>query len=334
LTAVFTVNPFTVAFTPGYTLTGLGFNVGFFVAPPAAPGVAPGVRPPPQFMLNLPLNMGALISGTAANVGLTFRDPASGLVVTPNLVSMPFAFNPITGITVAILNGTPNIVQGTGTQAQITVQNLYMRVVLQTQNFFTQDPRVGNIAFSVPRAPLRSSPTNRSSFSVNVVSPFNARSRVANFRFYRGGRSGQVLPGSFGPLELAPVGFSLQAAEATPTPVPTPSIPFVKDVAYAISIVTVDLSTENTEIVMGVDQAWVDSVGEQNIAILRESDDGDFSILATRRTGTDEEKRAIFEGMSPDGVGIFYLTAFEQPPPQPTPTSTATPAPVGTPTPV
>ena|GEM_PF-5079869 len=266
-------------------------------------------------------------------MGLTFRDQASGLVVTPQFVSMPFAFNPINGFTVAIISGVPNFVQGTGTQAQITVGNPSVSVVQQTQNFRTEDPRVGNIAFSVPRSPLRASPTSRSSLSASVVSPFNARSRVAALRLYRP-RSARVLPGSFGPLELEPVAFSLQAATTTPTPVPTPSIPFVKDVAYAINIVTVDLPTTDAEIVMNVDQAWVDSVGEQNIAILRESPEGDLSILATRRTGTDEEKRAVFQGMSPDGFGIFYLTAFEQPPPQPTPTPTATPAVVGTPTPV
>lgn len=293
------------------------------------------LAPPPQLFLNLPINLGALLSGTAANVGLTFRDPASGLVVTPQMVRIPFAVNPITGITVAIFGGTPGFVQGTGTEARITVMNPYVQVLPQKQ-FFPIFDRWGarDTGFSVLRAPMRSSPTNLSSLSVNVISPFNSRTRFAGLRLYRPS-SARALPGSFGPLELAPVGFSLQAAEATPTPVPSPSIPFVKDVAFAISIVTVDLPVENAEIVMSVDQEWVDSVGEQNIAILRESPDGDLSILATRRTGTDEDKRAIFQGMSPDGFGIFYLTAFEQPPPQPTPTPTATPAAaVGTPTPV
>ncbi|MFA4837185.1 MAG: Ig-like domain-containing protein [Dehalococcoidia bacterium] len=116
----------------------------------------------------------------------------------------------------------------------------------------------------------------------------------------------------------------------------------ITDVAYVINVEKTNLQNvtdiATATITMKVGADWVAAHGGTGaIKIFRyDADTGAQQVLETRFLGYDAGGRAIFEGISPDGLSVFGLVAVKaaSKPEPAVPTPTATSAPTPTPTPI
>ena len=253
-------------------------------------------------MVNIPvaLNEGTSLDSFTDAAGLTFE---GNILVIPTTQSAPGG-NSLIQITDDIGDlGTNLIIEtgdavGQGTEAVAEVRAIKSNAGFTTRDFSNENASLGEVASTV-------------ALDLNTL-PQNASVKITT---------------SLEPDPEAGSAFQLAADESGLGDI---------DIAYTINVEKTNLENgidiESAAITMKAGADWVEEHGGvDSISIIRyDPQTGEQQILETQFLGYDDAGRAIFEGISPDGLSVFGLVGVKEivePPTEPEKIIEETPTP-------
>jgi len=167
---------------------------------------------------------------------------------------------------------------GTGTAAVAEVKSINADAEFTTKDFTPEDPSLGEVASTV-------------TIDLNTL-PVDAEVKIV---------------ASLEPEPEAGSAFQLAATAAGMESV---------DIAYVINVTKTNLENgtdiQSATIIMKAGAEWVETHGGVDvIRIIRyDPEAGEQQVLETHFRGYDEQGRAIFEGISPNGLSVFGLAGI------------------------
>jgi len=188
---------------------------------------------------------------------------------------------------------------GQGTKAVAEVQSITSNAGFTQKDLSSENSSLGTVASTV-------------SLDLNTL-PQNASVKITT---------------SIQPDQTASSAFTLAATNAGISDI---------SVAYTINIEKTNLvnntDIKSADITMVVGRDWVEANGgTEAIRIIRyDPETSTQQVLETKFAGYDGQGRAVFEGVSTNGLSVFGLVAVKAAP-TPTPTPAPTPTPTPTPT--
>ena len=209
---------------------------------------------------------------------VSFTDPASAVDISRGRFTIPI--KDTNGDVVMSVVGDVEQIQGKGTSAKVTGQNVVLKSASFSVDLSPADEKVSQVSASFEVSLRNLSQDQDASLKISISKKPDTGSLVS--------------------LE--------QTAEDNHL--------VIGDVAYVLRVEKTNLENGTNlgeaVITMKVGPAWVDRYGVGNVKVMCCTEAGECQVLRTKFKGyeDDEDGQGVFQATSPGGLGVFTLTAL------------------------